>query len=63
MYSFEKEQARLQKLMEDCLAEESENLGNLFDDQSDESEVNFIENEVVNSDTEQEISDGDQESG
>ncbi|KAF5282557.1 hypothetical protein FQA39_LY04964 [Lamprigera yunnana] len=56
IYSYEKEQIRLQRLIDECFQEDNEvDTEEIFDD--DEGETDVLEHQVLDTDTEQEISD------
>lgn len=55
-WSYEKEQARLENLMQECLLEDEEEQTVEYDDQSDADEEENIEMSTHNSESEQEIS-------
>lgn len=56
-YSWEKEQARLNQLMIDCLEESDNEFDVQFDDQEEFGEEDHVEEQDLHTDTEQEISD------
>lgn len=58
-YSYEKEQERLEKLMEECMREDYEEIESLPDDDEDEGEEDAVEVQDVDTDTEQDISDSE----
>jgi len=61
MWSYEKDQERLQTLMEECLTTDDNPSEVVFEDDEDENEEDRLTAEILETDTEQEISDEEEE--